>query len=313
RKVYHKAHRDILKRKIKDINKLKLDNTDRLTIAGYDEFLTFIDDECNKDVKTNSTELIEEISLAQLFAVSLGLLTMSFNSEESSENLLPLDWISDSLTPNPNFVIQALLSQITTYSQSIIKLCQNGFDNPARALVRVTIELIQQTLVLTANKHDLRSYVNAHEDHEASMVWHKLFGKGKLDKKLTEIEKELGLTDDLINSTKTARQGAHTFYSQNIHHSFTASCVGSRAWSFDDDSSRISLFGGASTSLRVPLNELNTNLWYFNTVFLSILKKIHGIKLSNPEKGFWLPYFAVRDAASEIYISGSLQKHGRLG
>ncbi|EEF79985.1 hypothetical protein [Methylophaga thiooxydans] len=302
KKIYHKNHRAIIKKHIRLIN--KVNDGESLTLSGYDDFFKFIATGNVENITKNQEALNEEFSLCYLYAASVRLLSFTFSAQKPEHNLIPSDWLGEDARPNPNLVFETLLSQISDYSYSVIKLAESGLDNPARSLVRVLSELVQQTLCLAANVNDVREYVAAHEDHEATKVWYQLFGKGKLDKKLTTIESALGLTEDLIFSLREERTNTHKFYSQNIHHSFTASVVGSRSWAFSDESCRDSFFGGHSSSLRAPLSALTRSLWYFNIMFLAIFNNLHGFKVPDIKDSFWFPYFAIRDASNEIFLEG---------
>lgn len=309
KKIYNKNHRAIIKKHVRRHN--KINDGESITLSGYDDFFKLIATGNLENITKNKEDLSEELSLCYLYAASVRLLSFTFSDKKTEQNLIPSDWLGEDIPPNPNFVFETLLSQICDYSYSVIKLAESGLDNPARSMVRVLSELVQQTLCLVANVNDFREYVAAHEDHEATKVWYELFGKGKLDKKLATIESALGLPEDLIFTLKEERTSTHKFYSQNIHHSFTASVVGSRSWAFNDDSCRDSFFGGHSSSLKAPLNALTRSLWYFNITFLAILNNLHGFKVPDLKDSFWVPYFAIRDASNEIFLESL--KHGRSG
>lgn len=301
-----KAHRERVKSYIRYIN-ARTPPENKLSIKDVDSMEQFIRWASKEYPKGNKEHLAEPMSLAKMGIYCFGLMAFINSKEEASEQLFKTNWIDESGIPDPNFIFESTMIQISNYSFSIFNLIQLGLDNPARSLIRILTELFHQSLVLFSNPQDMLNYTVPDTSKESNEMWFKLFGKGKLTRKLEKLEDQLGFDKQLILELRETRKSNFEFYSQAVHNSCLATVVGSQAWSFEEDKSHLALFGGVNSAIKTPLDQLNYEIWYFLLMFTTILEKMHGAapqdlkSQSWPE--IWALYFSIKETYMEYYHS----------
>jgi hypothetical protein len=205
-----------------------------------------------------------------------------------------------------------MLTQLANFALSSIVLLEKGLDNPARTLSRHAAELSQQILVLMHSRDDFKAYVAAQDENSAMKLWSALFGRGKLNARLAQIEQGFGFDEAMIENLVRSRRENYAFYSQAVHHSFVASTIGAYAPRFDGSSQYLGVFGGENAATRSTLRHLNFTLWYFVLGFFGILGKHYRIKPRNPKDLFWLEafmlYFCVREGYLLLYTESGSQR-----
>lgn len=243
------------------------------SIHMFDYFAEFVVSRNQDSFEEINKHLSKELNIAYLDIIAIGSLAMSILQENEGFYLFPRNWISNNNIPDPNVILQNLLVQIANHSLAITELVQNGLDNPARALIRINCELSWITLVITFDKDKMAASTTKKDDENwEKQIWHKYFKLNKLVDSLTEIERKLGLPDDVLESLKKSRLETYKFYSEDIHSSFGASMIGALGADFTSDNMQFGLFGVASLQSKATLNNLNLTLYYFIKFFLSILK-----------------------------------------
>ena len=272
-------------RKFNKINKPKYGHT--VTLSTIDSFKT-LPRACEQESKKTTKEHLEDelflsyLSLECLTWISLGIIPL----EDKKPPIFLNEHLKITNLPNSNLIVRNLITQITNYSLSIVSLVERGLDNPARALLRTTNELIWQTLVLLSDKNIFEEYSKAHDPEQANKIWHALFAKGKLNKKMEGLESRLGLSDEILQKMKNWRIQNQKFLSQAVHHSFLATNVGAFSEDFESDFSSLALLGRASSSSKTTLKYLNHELCYFIIQFFSIIENIYKIEL-DLKKNYW--------------------------
>ena len=156
-------------------------------------------------------------------------------------------------------------------------------DNSARALMRVTDELIWQSLVIISDQGHMREYVKAKTPGEANDTWQRLFGRGKLVRKIENLEKDFGFDDEYLGSMTKWRREAMAYYSQGVHHSYVATVVGLYSLGLDEKTAGHGIFGAPKVGLRGTINHLNFQLFYFINFFYEILEKKHSAATNEGE------------------------------
>lgn len=172
------------------------------------------------------------------------------------------------------------------YSLAVVRLVEDGLDNPARCTLRSLNELCCQFLVLSSDSGKLAAYAKLKTPSEAKQVWYDLFAKkGRLWKNLTDLESRVGWPTPLVAELSTYREDVNTHNSQAVHHSFASAVMCAYAGDFNSEEDlHFGLFGKASPASDSTLYDLNTILMYTLFMFLSILTEVHGFKASSEDK-----------------------------
>jgi hypothetical protein len=252
--------------------------------------------------KINTERLSEEFSLGLMGCTSIALMAMSINASKNDNTIFPKDYLNDGESPDSNFIIECQLTQIANHCNAIIQLAQSGIDNPSRSLVRVLIELTQQTIVMLYDKRIMRAWATPKEDKESNRMWFKLFGRGKLNKAIEKIENEILYDPQAKQELIELRKFKNRFYSQTVHHSYIATMVGSQAHSFDDDNLSRCLLSCVNRSVKVPVTEMNYCIWYFLINYYTILDKVHDLRPNNVKGSVWLESFSLYLTLRELFV-----------
>jgi len=272
RKIERKLISHLLRRLNRELGR---QHGNQVTLSDLDGYVPTVRAFARQSEKKIAEELHQEVFLTRLGIQATSFFALSVGDEsEGKVRLIPKTWLSPDEVPEPDVILKSWLVQIANYCTSILSLVEKGYDNPARALLRSTIELMWQTLILLNRKDLLLEYCSAHTKEDANKVWFRIFGKGKLHDHLERLEISLGLPKDEQGGMKSWRKQSIEFYSQAVHHSFVATVVGANSFKFgEDENVTISLFGCPSPASRSTLNTLNYELAYFFIIFLTILRK----------------------------------------
>lgn len=260
-----------------------------LTLSNIDHLISFPKHSIRSTEKSVREQIPDEIFLCDFSIACLAMIFACINEEKRKDYPLPSNWISRSGRPNPNFVIRSLVGQVTDHSLSTLNLIRQGMDNSARALLRVTDELIWQSLVIISYQDDMKEYVKAETPGEANKTWQRLFGRGRLIRKIESLERDFGFDEEYLGSMTKWRREAMAFYSQGVHHSYVATAVGLYSLDLDEKTTGHGIFGAPKVGLRGTINHLNFQLFYFIHSFYNILEKKHSV---NTEEGDLFCYFA---------------------
>lgn len=182
--------------------------------------------------------------------------------------------------PDIEIYFMCAFIQIVNYSVSIRNLVSNGMDNQARSLLRIIIELMQQSLVLFDDTELFEEYAKAQNENEANDIWYENFGGGKLSKKIKKLEKDHFGSDYSLEMGKYHKE-TFRFLSQTNHHSFVATVVGTFQTDIETGKIYPILLGHISDASYTTLEILIFNLWYFQQFFQSICKKNYNFHLDD--------------------------------
>ena len=269
------------------------------TLKDIDSLLQTYRDFEKESIECMSENMGNELLISRLFIGSISSICFGIESKEIGDSFFPEDWISESMKPDPDFVFSKFIVQVANYSLSVMSLAERGLDNSARALLRITNELIWEILVLVAYRDLLREYVKAETPEESTKVWYKLFGRGKLARKLSKLETELGVPDEYSSRKANLRRQNQQFYSQAVHLSFSATIYGAFGFEFDKDHLNLGILGSPSKASRMTINDLNTELDYFIYVFLLIIKRMHNLK-TNLKNEWWYNSLVLSQCADRL-------------
>ncbi len=248
-------------------------------------------------------KLKQPISLANLIIASCYCLALALHDSGKDDNLFPSDWLASKSSPNPNIILQALVSQLTNFSIAIVNLVEQGLDNQARSLVRTVIELSWQIIIISTYKKDFIEYakLDVDDSDEATQAWFKLFGHGRMYKKLIEIDKLLGFNEEMTIKNKELREMLYSFFSQSIHHSKFAVFEGSWPLNLKKEKRIFSILGAASHSSHLTIGYLNIALWYFHRLFYCIIFNLHRLK-PNPIED-WMEAWYLSQCVEEAFFN----------
>lgn len=293
--------REFFKKNLKKYNdKYGYIGASKFTLAGLDGIFQLNRKERKRSQSTCLPHLDMHLGLANLLTACIFSLTCSVSSEKNENGILPQDWVNESTKPSPNTVFGALLTQLTQLSISITELTERGLDNSARIILRSVIELTWQILILVYFREDLKQYVKAESIEEANQTWWKLFGKGKIQKKLHQIEEDLAIDSSEGNLLKIERKDVYQFISESVHHGYGNSVVASIVWEFEEEMGAWCALGGASARSDGTLAIFINTALYFIDMFVLILNKYHGTYFDELPELYWKESLIIRDCVKEF-------------
>lgn len=272
-----------------------------LGLKDLDNFQKFINENQKNTKNLIEENISEKLDLNNILIQNVSMICVSLLKSQDNDFLFPKNWLHESEIPNVGIILGNLVGQLANYGQSISTLSVKGFDNQARSLVRIIGELSCIILVLIFDKDSLIKYCSSHTEDESNETWYKLFGKGKLSKKLSKIEELFGHDNDIINTFKDHRWELNGFYSQVIHNSFISINVGFFADSFNDGINRPALMGGASSSSRKTVDDCNFYLCYFLIIFYKLILEYHKFT-PNPECQAWDESISLYHLSIKLFI-----------
>lgn len=225
------------------------------------------------------------IYLACISFISLSV----FHKNAYEEELLPADWLNEDGRPNPNFVLRRLLTSLLNDSLSIKFLLKEGFDVQARTLLRSTLELTWQILILFFYRSDFIKYCDAESDDKIKEAYFTLFARDKTYKKLKNIESTLSseFEQEMLNSLKKQRKENFDFYSHIAHNSFNSVVLGSMNFVPNTNGLSDGFLGGVTEATGQTLKTLNYSLWYFIMIFIGIVGAKYRKNLTNLGGELW--------------------------
>ncbi len=287
---FDQSVRLLIKEYLKKLNKELRYGDKKLKLSHIDDAISDLFCSSKESQKGIRKNLLPQLSYSYLCISCLYYLSLSVHNdkEDKGTGLFPKNYLSPKSNINPNFVFNCLLINITNFAVSIIGLIESGQDNAARVLLRSLTELCWQTLILFANKDDLLEYVKpTNKDKEETEKWYRLFGSGRMNRKLKRIEKLLGFPEDIFKLSYKKRRSDREFFSKSVHHSLITSTIGAYSWDFKGDMGHHGFLGKASKASIPTVESLYYTLWYFISIFINIRVKIHKTDLGNPEEDFW--------------------------
>jgi hypothetical protein len=174
-------------------------------------------------------------------------------------------------------------------------LAERGLDNAARVVLRSFIELSWQTIILLFFREDLKIYVQPEDQDEVNRVWWELFGKGRMQKKLTLIEESLGFDSGTIRKYREYRRDIYQFFSESVHHSHINNLVSSMIGNFEQETFQWKPLGGSGVRSDPTLFTRTLSGLYFLDMFFIIVEDFHGTDLSSLKEHYFKDCLIFRD------------------
>jgi hypothetical protein len=252
-----------------------------LTLKQFDQMCSILG-ELRKEANLHTAAHHQrEISNAYLSIWTLAIICLALDPKRGRR--------SKQLSKNGKFdswVLQNLLLQIVNYSLAVVRLVEDGLDNPACCVLRSLNELCCQFIVLSADSDKLAAYAKLESPSEAKQIWYELFAKkGRLGKNLSDLEARVGLPSSLVSTLSSYRDHVNTFNSQAVHHSFASAVIRAYVGDFNSEEDlHFGLFGKASPASDSTLYDLNTILVYTLAMFLRVLANVYNFKAPLKDK-----------------------------
>jgi hypothetical protein len=258
----------------------------QLNLEGIDSMVQFFGRSTKKAKRESTTHFCSELSLCYLLLLTFTLMTLAIDNKKAATLPIQPTWLGKK-RPDPNFIVRSLLTQIVNYSLAVIRLVENGLDNPARCVLRTLNELVSQTLVLLADKSQLIEYAKAHDAHHAKEVWYTLFAKkGRLKKNLSKLEQEMGIPENSLSELRALRDDMDLNFSEAVHHSYVSTVVGAYNAPAETKLLNLALGGSFGERSRSTLDSLNAILVYFLHMLTHVFVNIHHFKFPTTDP-FW--------------------------
>jgi len=275
-----------------------------VNIKDLDSIISLIKNNAKEAKQLIEKHFNDDFSLTVLFLMCLSCIAASLDNRNKTK-VFPNNWISDSGKPIPDLVISNMVTQLTNYSYSIITLLERGLNFPAKALIRINNDLIWQIIILCYDREMLKEFCSSSNPDESTKIWYKLFGKGKLNKKICEIEKAIGLDEECIDSMRIWRNEIQKYHSEIVHHSYYAINLGAIVLDFETESVHSSLLGQACPRTKDSITILNYQLFFFLEMLFSVMDKIQKLRLDKTNE-FGYTAIMLKQVCSKIMIEHSL-------
>lgn len=200
--------------------------------------------------------------------------------------------------------VWALVGAAVSFGLSIRLLLLNGFDTPAKALLRTYVETLFLCIVLLHDRSLARAFKAAETDEEVRNFWHSSASPKKLHEQLIEIERRIGFDEETVQSMTQWRREEYEILSQSSHLSYPAAAFTVLAPKLGEETTVGMAFMGLATeySLRTIYYAASAT-WYFSRmVHAKILgyDSAEALVVLDKENELHQMYVAFRDALSTV-------------
>jgi hypothetical protein len=166
----------------------------------------------------------------------------------------------------------ALIGSASSFGLALRGLCLSGFDTPAKALLRTYTEALFLCLAVLHDKSLGLEYSSAADDAKVKQFWHKTASPRNLHDRLNQIERKVGLPQDLVTEVTSWRRGEYEVLAQSAHLSYLASCMTLLpAVLCAEDSFQVGILGIASDSSIRTVSYAARTTWYFSRLSFDAL------------------------------------------
>lgn len=175
------------------------------------------------------------------------------------------------------FDISSILTQVSNYSLSIVKLIEHGLDLQAKVLLRSMFEVINNLIIITSKEEMMKKYCEGVDEYTSNLVWSNTFRPKQVKNLLSKIEYDLGLREEkeLLQFLKQEKENTYRFLSSITHGSYYSNILGSYSQFKDEEFMPLALFG-AYTDASIPsLQQLNWQIFYLTIMLNAIKQRIH--------------------------------------
>jgi len=249
-----------------------------------------------------------DMFVCRIGVVAVGHLSLIINSKNPQRlRLFPEDWCIDPQCPDPDIIVQSLLTQIANHALAALRLSGDGLDNPARVVCRALHELSWKLIILSCDRKVMAEYAKAHTPEEASKVWYKHFSKKTVLKRIKSIQNDLGFP---ITGRDDFWSGAHEYYSQEVHSSMWSVSTGSFGRLFGRDEYVLTLYGLASESSRSTVAFVLETLGFVVMFYPLMLVSLYGFSIP-AENEQWQLYWSLRELCLDMWLSWKKQQEER--
>lgn len=183
----------------------------------------------------------------------------------------------------------ALLGSACSFGFSIRNLCIDGFDVPAKALLRSYTESLFLSVAILFDEKLANEYQNAIDEEKIKTFWHTSASPKNLHKRLLTIEKEIGLDAEFIEKVKSWRIQEYSLLSEAAHLSYTLACMSVLTPALDE-TCKYAVFGKTSKMSLRTISYAAHITWYYSMLIQKKLFKIQdiddGLLVINPKNIF---------------------------
>ncbi len=266
----------------------------KLLLRDIDSHLSAFDSLKLDSRRLSSRFLTDALYLANLHITPICFLALASNKNKGESEIVRDDF------PANDFQLACQLTRIANTSVCIVQLVRDGFDTQARILLRSLNESVYQLLILFSDAADYQIYQGATSVEDTKRIWYELFGgKKRLLKKLSALERVLGVPQRATDYLDSWRAGAMDFYGETIHHGVYSATWGSLSRDFEEDQVHLALLGMASPSSRSTLDHLTFQLQYFSRMIQALLLQVHHW-VPDMDSEYVYKYFAMDHVLDEL-------------
>jgi hypothetical protein len=257
-----------------------------------------IQKECQAEAETH---LAGRIAVVHLYALAFAHLAIAVHPKTGNAGPFPATWISPTGKPDPNFILSQGLVQVVNNAIAVVRLSRDGLDSQARALVRVTGELTWQLAVLFSSPKLLHIYAAAQTEDEENRVWWNLFGRGRLLKRMRELDGLVGLPQHVSAALHRYRRGHQRYYSNAVHPSVLVVGLGSHSRSFHGRGFRWALFGGVGRGSPATVGAMIETLFLASTILPAVFDKFGSVDRLQ-RRAEWKDFHEIADTAYALRV-----------
>ncbi|HWO77803.1 MAG TPA: hypothetical protein VNM69_18205 [Bacillus sp. (in: firmicutes)] len=228
-------------------------------------------------IKNAHDKLNKDLSVSYLAIAYLGYLSVTVDSIKPFRT-------DSGWNKNSNFICSNILTQVTNFSLSIVKLVEQGLDLQAKVLLRSLFEQVNLIIIITSRKEMMNNYCEGVDDNSAFSIWSAKFRTNQIKSMISEIEYDLGLEQDreLFEWLKEDRNKAYKFLSSVAHGAFYTNLLGSYSMFQDEEYMPFALFGSYTDASIYTLEQLNWLIYYLTIMLNAIQIKVHSF--SGPDQ-----------------------------
>lgn len=197
----------------------------------------------------------------------------------------------------------ALIGAAIAFGWSLRQLCVQGFDTPARALLRTYVETLLLCIAVLDDKSLGDEYAAAQDETSAKNFWHTSASPRRLHQRIMEIERRFGFEAEAISALAQWRRTEYVVLSESAHLSYVAAAVTCMPSSILDGQHGFGVLGRVSNfSIRTLVYAAKTT-WYFSqlsSIWLVSTKDDSGLLSLESERKYGRLIVAGREVLSEV-------------
>jgi len=261
----------------------------------------------NEAAQDKKTHLEPYYSAANLHISALSAFALAIVLEDESP--LPRNWLNRNPDRNPNNILEGNIVQIVNHGIALLTLLECGLTNSARSLLRSVIEITWVTIIYCSLRDKAQVYAKGDNFSDAKNIWQQHFSPKSMKNSLAIIEKQLGMSADIIDFLKEHREHIYELHTQSAHN--TSSVMAILAHDTDlkhenesDPPFPIALFGRVGIATKTTINDSIDVLGYVVMMLFMIFKAKHKYKtdVSKQDKTFWSQFQSIAIASQDVWF-----------